>query len=84
MPYAVLQINSAIYGTGSTVESAVRDAKQWLDSEEMVNSFTPLHEANDGDLVCIECTLELANAVEVAGGDIAYDITNGVAHLPID
>ena len=66
--YAVIQPNYAIFGVGDTVEAA------WADAEEWAENF-------DG-LDAVPCTQRLFDAVKQLGGQIEWEIVDGVADLP--
>ena len=57
--YLVIQKGYYIFGQGSTPEQAVKDMKQWIDSDSPMQEWTvddfptSWYQANDGDMVLI-------------------------------
>ena len=67
--YAVMQLGYVIYGVGETPDQAIEDAMEWADDIDI----TPFHEAAHGDMVVVEITAALYNAVNEIGGDICFE-----------
>jgi len=78
--YAVFQSGFCIYGVGETIDSAISDANQWLDSPVTDDE---LKEVDDeyGALVIMPCSKELHDYVHENGGDVAYEISDGELHI---
>ena len=63
--YLVIQKGYAIFGQGSTPDQAVKDMKQWIDSDSPMQDWTvddfntSYYQANDAEMVLI-VDLELA------------------------
>lgn len=84
MPYAVYQAGYAIFGTGATEAAAITDAKRWVSDPDCLEDAI---EAGDprvhGTMNIAPCTIELVEAVEKKGGDIAWtELPDGTLSLP--
>ena len=87
--YALIQNGYTVFGTGSTVEDARKDAAQWLEGGEEAaaeaKSFSSMSamrmSSTDGDLVIVPCTEALAAHVQEFGGDVTWGELNGALCL---
>ena len=72
--YLVIQKGYALFGKGHTKEEAVEDMREWIDKDSALQDWTAsdfessYHSANDGDMVLVELTKELAEDYGVALG----------------
>ena len=74
--YLVIQKGYALFGKGHTKEEAVEDMKEWIDKDSELQHWTAsdlesfYHSANDGQMVLVELTKELAEDYSVdLGGE---------------
>ena len=74
--YLVIQKGYVLFGTGHTKEAAVEDMKEWIDKDSELQDWTAsdfessYHSANDGQMVLVELTKELAEDYSVdLGGE---------------
>lgn len=68
--YAVIQVGYPVFGVGKTADEATKEAEEWAESLDLVDE----HEAVDGDMVLVECSKALHDAVQQMGGDVIYEI----------
>ena len=72
--YLVIQKGYALFGKGHTKEEAVEDMREWIEKDSRLQDWTAsdfessYHSANDGDMVLVELTKELAEDYGVALG----------------
>jgi hypothetical protein len=84
--YAIIQKDYAVFGTGTTEEEAVKDCKEWINSDDEKQQWdasdfpTSYNSANEGDFVLIECTKAVHTAAQ-EGESIAFDVTNNIADI---
>jgi len=86
--YAVVQAGGPIYGVGKSKKDAIKDSMEWLDRETNPSDIIDInYDAEWGKalsydaLVCIPCTEDVYNMVIKSGGDIMYDVDNGILSL---
>lgn len=68
--FAVYQDGFAIFGTGATEESAIDDAKQWVDEPDDLKSEIESARGFHGDMKLIRISKPLKEDVEKRGGNI--------------
>ncbi|EBU7765814.1 hypothetical protein DK750_13295 [Salmonella enterica subsp. enterica serovar Rovaniemi] len=65
--FIAIQEGYAIFGTGKTREQVLRNAVEWVD------------DGDTSELVVVPATQELINLVDSEGGQVHYDVVDGVA-----
>lgn len=73
--YAVWQESAAIFGVGTSIDAAIDNALEYLDSETKRSEITQLFTGQNpqGDnLYVAECSAALYAEVESEGGDLTY------------
>jgi len=73
--YFALYSDSAIYGTGTTMDEAIEEAQGSQDPEIDSDDFIEPHEVRNGarGYALVEMTKELFDLVEEEGGNIAFE-----------
>lgn len=83
--FAVIQLGYGCVGVAPTIRGVKSVAKKWTDEEahdEINNLGQQFATRNnfDGDLVLLECSKKYANLVRKNGGDISYNIIEGIVY----
>ena len=77
--FAVVQVGYAVFGTGDSKDSAISDAHEWADFKD--SDIVEWYDANDGDMVVVQASRRLCDKVKAVGGNVMFDIVDGVADL---
>jgi hypothetical protein len=86
--FAIVQTCGPVWGIGRSCEEALADMNQYLAEHEALSMEDLDHYEGKHGLCdrtfCLPCTKELYDEVEQYGGDLVYEIDDGVATLPVD
>ena len=75
---AIFQAGYGVFGVGRNLDEAKELANLWVDGDLPEVKNAAHCEQVDGKFYFCEIIDELANKVESEGGDVAYDIVDGV------
>lgn len=81
---AIVQYGYAVFGIGKTYESAIEDAKQFVDDPDILEDEIANGEyGHDGDMVALDCTEAYYKAVNKGGSAYEdYYIRNMIVMTP--
>ena len=74
MKYAIIQTSNAAYGTGSSKEEALKNAREWLENSENIT----LDNLSDHGLEVIEITEALFAEIEDDSTVVRCELENGL------
>lgn len=74
MKYALIQNGYAIFGVGNTEDEACENAREWLENPDEAIARAKENEivAPYGEFFIAPITDELAEKVEIVGGDVTF------------
>lgn len=75
--YAVIQCGFVVCGVGTTSDEAIENARGEGLCGEIKTEFNGIH----GECYVLPCSKELRDAVGAVGGDISFDVEEGVVVL---
>ena len=81
--YIVAQVGGNIYGYGTTEAEALAVARKWASDLSEVRPYVPGRMAI-GEMFIAPATKNLIDLVKEVGGDVSYQVIDGVAYTKLE